>query len=113
MNNRLEFIQNWDELAEKARWSVARLAKLCGVSMRTLERYFAKNGGERPKTSLNERRQRRAIDLLRTGYSVKETGEHLGYAEASTFSREFTKFWGFSPTQVKRATRTPASGVVG
>jgi len=99
MNTPLNHIQNWEELAQKAGWSVASLAKHCGVSVRTIERYFLESKGRRPKEWFNEKRQERAMKLLLGSYSAKETANHLGYTHSSTFSREFTKYWGFSPMQ--------------
>ena len=84
---------------EKAGWSVANLAKQCGVSVRTLERYFLESKGRKPKAWLNERRQQQAMKMLLQSYSVKETARRLGYSWASTFCREFRKHWGFPPAQ--------------
>jgi transcriptional regulator GlxA family with amidase domain len=42
MNAKLNRTSNWLELAIQANWSVGKLAKFCGVSPRTLERYFVK-----------------------------------------------------------------------
>lgn len=99
MNNRLNLIQNWEGLAEEAGWSVASMAKRCGVSVRTIERYFLQRKGRSPKEWINEKRQQRALKLLLASYSVKETANHLGYTYPSTFSREFAKYWRFTPTR--------------
>jgi transcriptional regulator GlxA family with amidase domain len=45
MNTCLHCIQNWLELAQQANWSAATLAKMCGVPVRTLERYFHQANG--------------------------------------------------------------------
>jgi transcriptional regulator GlxA family with amidase domain len=95
---RLKHIQNWPELAREAKWSVSALAKKCGVSVRTLERFYLKEIGKCPKAWLSEQRQRRAIELLRGGSSVKETAAYLGYKHATHFSREFKEHRGHSPT---------------
>lgn len=98
MNTRLHHIQNWPELARQTNWSAAALAKKCGVSVRTLERYFLKQMGNSPKAWLLKQRQRRAFDLIRDGSTVKEAAARIGYQHASTFSREFMKHWGCYPT---------------
>lgn len=92
VNTRLRHIQNWSELAKQAKWSVAQLARLCGVSARTLERHFLKELGKRPKKWLAEQRRLRAIELLKAGDSVKETAGNLGYRHAGHFSREFKEY---------------------
>jgi AraC-like DNA-binding protein len=98
MNTRLHHIQNWPKLARATNWSAAALAKKCGVSVRTLERYFLKEMGKRPKAWLSEQRQHRAIALLQDGSTVKETAASLNYKHATHFSREFKEHWGHCPT---------------
>ncbi len=92
----------WLALAENAKWTVGKLARLRGVSVRTLERHFIENKGLKPKQWLTQQRQQRAVELLRSGYSVKETAQQVEYASPGTFSREFTKHWGFSPICAKK-----------
>lgn len=98
MNTKLNHVQNWPELAEKANWSVSAIAKSCGVSLRTLERHFRKQLKISPKRWLAEERQRRALVLLNGGWSVKETATQLGYPYAHHLSREFKKRWNRCPT---------------
>jgi AraC-like DNA-binding protein len=100
MSKRLKNVANWTELAPKANWSVKNLAKLCGISERTLEQYFLKNMGKSPKEWLVEQRCSWAITFLRDGSSVKETAAHLGYKYANHFSREFKRHYGFTPRQI-------------
>jgi len=100
MNTRLHHIQNWPELAQATNWSAAALAKKCGVSVRTLERYFLKEMGKRPKAWLSEQRQHRAIALLQDGSTVKETAACLDYKNQHHFSREYKKQNGHPPSQL-------------
>jgi transcriptional regulator GlxA family with amidase domain len=99
MNGRLQWTQNWKELAQHANWSATALAEKCGVSLRTLERHFLKAMGKRPQTWLCEQRQSRAVELLQDGCNVKKTATLLGYKYATHFSREFKKHWGHAPTE--------------
>jgi AraC-like DNA-binding protein len=98
MNSRLHQVQNWPELARQAKWSAAALAKNCGVSLRTLERYFLKEMGEGPKVWLSEQRQQRANELIRGGSSVKETAAQLDYKHPSHLTNAFKEQWGCCPT---------------
>jgi AraC-like DNA-binding protein len=99
MNTKLPYVQDWPELARHSKWSAATLAKQCGVSLRTLERYFLKQFRSSPKKWLSEKRQHTAVQMLRGGYSVKEVASYLGYQSQAHFSREFKKHWGLSPTR--------------
>jgi len=73
--------------------------------MRTLERHFDLVMGKSPSTWLSEYRQRRALDLLQEGCTVKETAASLGYTRANNFSRDFRKYWSCSPTVYARKTQ--------
>jgi AraC-like DNA-binding protein len=98
MNSRLHHIQNWPKLACEAKWSVSALANRCGVSVRTLERYFFKQMDKSPKAWLAEQRQRRAVELLHYGSSIKETASCLGYKQSTNFTRKYKIYWGCCPT---------------
>jgi transcriptional regulator GlxA family with amidase domain len=98
MNTRLNHIQNWPELARQAKWSAAALAKKCGVSVRTLHRFFLEQMGKNSKNWLAEQRQRQAFELLRDGSSIKETAYCLGYRQSTNFSRGYKNHWGIRPS---------------
>ena len=100
LNDRLKHMQNLPDLATEGNWSVAELARFCNVGVRTLETYFVKAMGKTPKAWLQERRQKKAAGLLQDGWLVKEVAIQLGYKHSTHFSREFKKYWGYSPTQV-------------
>jgi len=103
MNSRLSAIQNWSELAQQANWSASDLAKLCGVSVRTLERHFIMQIGESPKKWLIKNRQQQATRLLKNGNNVKETAGHIGYHHSSTFCSAFKKHCGSNPRDIKES----------
>jgi AraC-like DNA-binding protein len=96
-NSRLQRIQNWPQLAHETGYSVKRLAQRCGVSVRTLELFFASAKCEFPRRWLKRLRMRRAVELLRDGSNVNETADCLGYHDRSHFSREFKKYHGLAP----------------
>ncbi|MGD0207344.1 MAG: helix-turn-helix transcriptional regulator [Verrucomicrobiota bacterium] len=98
MNTRLNYVEDWLLLARKANWSVTKLADLCNVSVRTMERHFLKTTGKTPKVWLAEQRLKRARELLSEGSSVKETAFQLGYKYPHHFSRGFKGYWGYCPT---------------
>ena len=98
MNTKLNHIQKWPELALAANWCAATLAKNCGVSLRTLERYFLDEMGKCPKAWLSEQRQQRANELIQDGSSVKETAGSLDYKHSTHLSRDYKGHWGCCPT---------------
>lgn len=103
MNSRLQQIQNWPELTRKSNWHAATLAKNCGVSLRTLLRFFRKHTGKSPRAWLVEQRQEHAAKLTsQPDSSVKVTAIDLGYKHPTHFSRDFKKYWGVHPTQTNR-----------
>lgn len=99
MNTKLNRIQDWRPLVRKAGGSVSKLAKLCGVSVRVLERYFLETRGQKPKAWLGAQRQQHARELLCDRSTVKEAASLLGYRHAAHFSRDFKAYWGYCPTE--------------
>jgi AraC-like DNA-binding protein len=102
MKTTLNHVRNWHELARQANWCVSNLAKECGVSPRTLERYFKDRKWKTPKDWLIEQRQKDAMLLIRNGALVKEVAGQLGHKYAQHFSREFKQFWGYCPSMNKQ-----------
>lgn len=98
MSRRLRTINDWPERAALVRWCVTTLAKDCGVSISTLERYFRETMGTGPYDWLNTERMRRARELLQDDSSVKETASELGFKTAQHFSLAFKKYHGYPPS---------------
>ncbi|MGH7940531.1 MAG: helix-turn-helix transcriptional regulator [Limisphaerales bacterium] len=92
-------VANWPELAKEVNWRVSRLAEICGVSSRTLERFFVNETGRCPKAWLLKWRIQRADGLLRGGASVKETAGLLSYKHPNHLSNEFKNRFGSCPTK--------------
>jgi transcriptional regulator GlxA family with amidase domain len=98
MNTKLNYIQNWQELAKVTNWQAAALAKKCGVSVRTLERHFIKKMGISPKAWLAEIRQNQTVALLKKGLSIKEVASILQYKHPSHLTNAFKKQCGHYPS---------------
>jgi transcriptional regulator GlxA family with amidase domain len=98
VHTNLKYIQDWPERARQAQWSVTVLAQQCGVSADTLRRHFLKQMGKSPGTWLTEQRQKRAVELLRDGSSIKETSAYLGYKHQTNFTRKYKEYWGACPS---------------
>lgn len=93
-------VDNRRDLAALARYRVEKLASLCGVTVRRLQRYFTEEEGITPRGWLNEVRQSRGLEQLLLGNSVKATAFELGYQNPCHFSRDFRNFFGVSPSEV-------------
>jgi AraC-like DNA-binding protein len=98
LNRKLHQVDDWPELARKASYSTAKLAKLCGVSVRSLERFFRENKATTPQQWLHLQRLLQARSILLESDSIKQAAVMLGYKQASHFSREFKKHFGGSPS---------------
>lgn len=108
MSARLDHIQNWAELAKEAKWSVNKMAGVCRISVRALELRFRRGMAKSPKEWVTEQRMEQAKPYLEEGFSAKETAERVGYKSTAHFSREFKKYWGFCPREVRF--RAPTAG---
>ena len=81
--------------------STDRVAKLLGMSRRTLARQL-QNNGTTLRSELARLRQQRAERLLCAGeLTVSEVGAAVGYPDGSAFTRAFRRWTGTSPTQYR------------
>lgn len=99
MGSRLKHSSNWKELAHESGYNVRRLARLCEVSMRQLERFLQANLGKTPHELLHEVRMQRAVELICDRTSAKETALTLHYKSYAHFSRDFKRTYGVCPSQ--------------
>jgi Helix-turn-helix domain len=71
--------------------SPGRLAEMADISLRQLERYFAKDFTATPKAWLREQRMQSACNLLSDAHSVKDAAYTLCFRHPSHFCREFKR----------------------
>lgn len=82
--------------------SVHTLAQELGVSVRSLEAAMKRYEGLSPVAYVRERRMRRALEQLQhTGLRVGDIAAGLGYSQVGSFTRDFRKVFGLSPTEVR------------
>jgi AraC-like DNA-binding protein len=91
--------RRWEQLAEAAQYNAPKLARLCNVSIRQLERQFHLKFGCSPQKWLDERRIAAAKELLLSGHSVKETSSDLDFKQIPHFCRQFKSHAGLTPSQ--------------
>lgn len=102
-------VHDWDGLATEAGYRPGRLAALCQISLRTLERHFQKHYGLSVGEWLKERRMNDAYQQIQSGSSVKEAAFGLGYKQLSHFSRDFKRKYGVAPSFLLPAARQKSS----
>jgi AraC-like DNA-binding protein len=99
---RLLAIENWTELAIKAEFRAPHLSLLCGVTPKTLQRFFRAQFGVSPRRWLDEARDDEAAKLVLDGKRTKEIAYQLGYKHPSTLCHRFKRTRGFSLKEWKR-----------
>src|SRR5688500_10226474 len=88
---------SWDNLAAPAEFQLTDLARLCGVSVRTLQRHFDQHLDRPAARWLRDARLDKARALLKTANSVKSVAYEMGYKQPSHFTREFKRRFGVTP----------------
>jgi len=89
--------QKWEQLAREANFNAARMASLCGISERQLQRIFRRNFDCTPSHWLRDLQCRLAKELIAQGYSNKAAAAELKFASQSHFCREFKRVFGATP----------------
>jgi AraC-like DNA-binding protein len=89
--------EKWEQLARQAEFDVGRMAAICAISERHLQRVFKKHFQRTPSRWIRELQCRLAKQLISQGYSSKAAAAELNFATESHFCREFKKVHGSSP----------------
>jgi AraC-like DNA-binding protein len=97
MNSRLARIKNWEGFARECDFDPARMAALCPISLRQLERYFVKKFRQTPEEWCLELKCTMAARLITQGYSNKAVVSELKFASQSHFCHAFKKIYGVPP----------------
>lgn len=89
--------QDWERMAREADFRPAKMASLCAISERHLQRIFKKYMQCTPSYWLRDLQCRLAKELISQGYSSKAAAAELKFATEAHFCREFKKIFGASP----------------
>ncbi|HTL59652.1 MAG TPA: AraC family transcriptional regulator [Candidatus Limnocylindrales bacterium] len=89
--------QDWERVAKQAEFKPNKMASLCSMSERHLQRIFKKYLQCTPGQWLRELQCRLAKELIAQGYSSKAAAAELNFATDAHFCREFKKVFGVSP----------------
>jgi AraC-like DNA-binding protein len=86
MASRLDRIADWKSVVVTCDFQLRKMAKTCGVSERTLRRYFLKHFGVRAKEWRDARRLEMAFRGLVCGDQVKAASSELKFKHPENFS---------------------------
>jgi len=89
----------------------ARIAKLLGLSVRTLQRHL-RDEGTSFRAIRDEVRRKEAISLLAdSGLRISEVAERLGFRDVAGFDNAFKRWTGQTPRSERRRLLSDGSGV--
>jgi AraC-like DNA-binding protein len=80
---------------------IAQLCKLSCMSRSRLYLEFKKQVGSTPGEFQQQLRLQAAAEDIKKGYSITQACYNSGFNDLSHFSRRFTQFFGYSPSQFK------------
>jgi AraC-like DNA-binding protein len=102
MSSRLDRITDWKAVVVKCDFQLAKMARACGVSERTLRRYFQKHFRIRPKEWRDARRLEMALLSLVRGEQVKAAASNLKFKHPANFSAFVKRQTGRPPVDYRR-----------
>lgn len=97
MSGSLLTIEEWEQVAREADFNPGKMATLCSISERQLQRLFRQHLHCTPSRWLRNLQCRQAKQLISQGYSNKSAAAELKFSSESHFCREFKKVFGASP----------------
>ena len=96
------------------RWTIAKMAKLAGMSRAAFIRLFTRTTGAPPLTYVTRLRIEVAQALLaETDEAAAVIAERVGYGSVYAFSRAFTRLTGKPPVLFRRTARRQSAPVMG
>jgi AraC-like DNA-binding protein len=97
MSTRLSRIDRWEDVAREAGFQPAKMASLCCISSRQLQRYFKEHFHATPSHWVRGLQCHLAKELILQGFSSKAAAAELKFGNASHFCREFKKIFDAPP----------------
>lgn len=94
-------LEQWTELAKKAKYDPDAIAQLLNVGPRQLRRYTRKILNTTPQRWLDEQRLAHAATMLKSNELVKTIAFDLGFKTVAHFSNKFKARYGVSPKAYK------------
>jgi len=91
------------DLANQSNYQPVKMARLCQISLRHLERIFKVESGCTPREWLKMQRLNNALLMLRKAQSVKQVAYALAYHQIPQFCREFKMRFGITPKEFRQS----------
>lgn len=82
--------------------SIAQLSSALFISRYYLMRIFKQETGKTIHEYLTEQRMRTAAGMIRSGYTIFDIVEVVGYSDYSLFYKNFCKYMGVSPKKYQK-----------
>ncbi len=101
--SKLFLVDDWAELAERAGFDPAVLARNVGVSLRQFERFCRVRWHLSPRAWLNGLRLSCAAERLLREQQIKVLATELGFSSVSHFCRRFKAEFGCTPSEFRAA----------
>ncbi len=92
-------LEHWTQFAKLTGFRATKLARLFGLSLRTLERKFRRELRRGPQGWLYERRLIGVRLMLLAGYSVREVARKLGFKHESHLCQQFRREFQQTPLE--------------
>ena len=100
-------LQHWINESFSQKISSEHMAKMLGISIRTLNRRFSSATGKTPQNYLREIRLTHAKELLKeTNLNIAEVAEQTGFNDGSHFSSTFKLLMSISPREYREAVKS-------
>jgi AraC-like DNA-binding protein len=90
-------------VASQSNYQPVKMARLCQISLRHLERTFKVESGCTPREWLRMQRLNNALLMLRNAQSVKQVAYALAYPQIPQFCREFKMRFGITPKEFRQS----------
>jgi AraC-like DNA-binding protein len=90
-------------LANQSNYQPLKMARLCQISLRHLERTLKVESGCTPREWLKTQRLNNALLMLRKAQSVKQVAYALAYPQIPQFCREFKIRFGITPKEFRQS----------
>ncbi|CZF84300.1 AraC family transcriptional regulator [Grimontia marina] len=104
--NRVAPVIHYIEQNFERNLAIEEIASVAGMSASTLHEHFKQVTTVSPMQYVKSLRLHKARSMLSSGYQVAEVCYEVGYSSPSQFSREFKRYFGFTPSEARSLATT-------